>query len=101
MARSTQSDGVTRCAKFGTTRCLNAHSTIGMIVPGGHPESEGRCCMMCPHCANDIPDGSKFCNQCGTPPQAQLGTRNTKSAKSGLMFLAGLAVAGIIAGAVY
>jgi hypothetical protein len=27
--------------------------------------------MTCSHCANDIPDGSKFCNHCGTPPQAQ------------------------------
>ena len=57
--------------------------------------------MTCPHCANDIPDGSKFCNHCGTPPQAPIGTKTTKSAKSGLMFLAGLAVAGIIAGAVH
>jgi Double zinc ribbon len=54
--------------------------------------------MHCPHCANDIPDGSKFCNHCGTPPQAPIGTKGTNS---GLMFLAGLAVAGIIAGGVY
>jgi hypothetical protein len=55
--------------------------------------------MHCPHCANDIPEGSKFCNHCGTPPQAPIGTKSAKG--SGLMFLAGLAVAGIIAGAFY
>jgi hypothetical protein len=27
--------------------------------------------MKCPHCANDTPDGSKFCNHCGMAPQGQ------------------------------
>jgi hypothetical protein len=52
--------------------------------------------MNCPHCANEIPDGSKFCNHCGTPPEGM-----PKGARGGIMFLAGLLLAGAIVGIFY
>jgi len=54
--------------------------------------------MNCPSCSKEIPDGSVFCNLCGKSTQLQ---SKQSSANPWLMFLAGLVVAGIIAGGVY
>ena len=52
--------------------------------------------MNCPHCANETPDGSKYCNHCGLSPDAK-----PKATHGGTMFLAGLLLAGAIAGIFY
>lgn len=68
--------------------------------------------MFCPHCGNQLPDGSKFCGKCGaqlggaaptpgpmtdgavtvTPPKKGLGSR----AKLGIIVVVALAVVGAI-----
>jgi Double zinc ribbon len=53
--------------------------------------------MKCPHCANDIPEGSHFCNHCGMPPEA----KPKHSGKPVLMFVLGMVVAGLAATGVY
>ena len=50
--------------------------------------------MNCPSCSKEIPDGSVFCNLCGKSTQLQ---PKQSSAKPWLMFLAGLALAGLTA----
>ena len=50
--------------------------------------------MNCPACSKEIPDGSVFCNLCGKSTQLQPKQSNTKP---WLMFVAGLAVAGLVA----
>src|SRR5271155_43117 len=50
--------------------------------------------MNCPHCANDIPEGSKFCNHCGLSPEAKPQQNNGKSV---LMFMLGVFVTALLA----
>src|SRR5216683_3987808 len=54
--------------------------------------------MKCPHCANDIPDASKFCNHCGLSPDKQ---PKQSSVKHWLMFLAGIVLAATVGGVLY
>jgi len=50
--------------------------------------------MNCPHCANDIPDASKFCNHCGLSPEAKPQQNNGKNV---LMFMLGVFVTALLA----
>ena len=54
--------------------------------------------MNCPHCANDIPEGSKFCNHCGLSPEAKPQQNNGKNV---LMFMLGVFVTALLAVGLY
>lgn len=53
--------------------------------------------MKCPHCSNDIPEGSSFCNHCGIPPESKA----KQGGKPALMFISGMLVAGLGAAVIY